>query len=105
MLREMHLETRAVFRLVVLRALQLDDRVEHVFPAARAALQAALAGMVNEQDGYSAPSQVEYPSLHRKPAFGLVFDTRPAKGGNVVDHHQLDASQVRLEARLAFFGR
>ena len=51
-LLEMHLESGALVGLVIARALQVDDRVEHVLALAGAAgRNAAAAGMIDKQHG------------------------------------------------------
>src|SRR5215213_7541155 len=74
-LLEMDLEAGPFGGFVVLGAAECDHAIEHVLLAGGAALGAALARMVHEQDRSPLPPAGKSPLLHRRPGLGIVVAT------------------------------
>src|SRR5690349_3587384 len=91
-LLQVNFEPRPLARPVVLGPAEADDRVEDVLPLAGPPLRAALAGVVDQQDGLAGPAQA--PLLDRRPALGLVLPAAAAQGREVVEDDQVRRRDV-----------
>ena len=64
----MDLESGTLLRLIITRALQVNDGLEHVLTLAGAArCNTAAAGMVDKQNGAVSPPELQQPRLHGVP--------------------------------------
>ena len=73
----------------VIRPLELDDDIHHVFLLVAAALLALLVGVVNEHHGNAAFAELNRPLLNRSPTVAFVLIAGTYERRDVVDEDDL----------------
>ena len=79
-----------------------DNGIERVFTAARPALAAIDASMMDDQDGNSLPPQPQQPILHWQPRIACTFAAGRHKRRQVVEDKQVNAIEMTFKSLLAF---
>src|SRR5262249_17858416 len=80
-LLKMDLKPSTGSRLVVTRAFQVNDGVEHILALAGAPrCRATATSMVDEQDGAVRPPETKQPGLHSVPGLGVILAARINEG-------------------------
>lgn len=104
-LRELHEEPRTVICNIAILSHKACDTIHHILPFACATLIAALVAMMNEQHSPAGAPLAKHSFVDKRPTFGLILLSRPAKRGNIVDYDQIEPLEWKSNSWLVIGGR